>query len=160
MRATRDLLRRRNHLVRKRAELITHIQNTNSQYNLPPFEARASTSRPTAREAAGALSRPAGAQLRGPDLALIEQYDALLPKLERHIQACAKGHDRKSFVLLRSIPGVGLILALVMLYEIQRHRAASPGSRTSCPTPGWSAGHASRPARSRGMPEARSATPT
>jgi transposase len=30
-RATRDLLRRRMHLTRKRAELLAHIQNTNSQ---------------------------------------------------------------------------------------------------------------------------------
>jgi transposase len=38
MRATRDLMRRRNHLMRKRSELYAHIQNTNSQYNLPdPF---------------------------------------------------------------------------------------------------------------------------
>src|SRR5262249_17234877 len=35
MRATRDLLRRRMPLLRKRAELLGHIQNTNSQYNLP-----------------------------------------------------------------------------------------------------------------------------
>ncbi len=35
MRATRDLLRRRMHLVRERADLIAHIQNTVSQYNLP-----------------------------------------------------------------------------------------------------------------------------
>src|SRR5262245_400436 len=35
MRATRDLLRRRMHLVRKRAELLTHVQHTNCQYNLP-----------------------------------------------------------------------------------------------------------------------------
>src|ERR671935_917792 len=35
MRATRDLLRRRIHRMRKRAELLTHIQHTNSQYNLP-----------------------------------------------------------------------------------------------------------------------------
>ncbi len=38
MRATRDLLRRRLHFRRKRSELLTHIQNTNSQYNLPEFE--------------------------------------------------------------------------------------------------------------------------
>jgi transposase len=38
MRATRDLLRRRTHLVRKRGELLAHIQNTNPQYNLPAFE--------------------------------------------------------------------------------------------------------------------------
>jgi transposase len=35
MRATRDLLRRRIYLMRKRAELLTHVQNTNSQYDLP-----------------------------------------------------------------------------------------------------------------------------
>jgi hypothetical protein len=35
MRATRDLLRRRMHLARKRGELLAHIQNTNSPYNLP-----------------------------------------------------------------------------------------------------------------------------
>src|SRR5919108_876793 len=35
MRATRDLLRRRMHLMRKRAELLAHVHNTKSQYNLP-----------------------------------------------------------------------------------------------------------------------------
>jgi transposase len=34
-RATRDLLRRRFHLTRTRAELLTPIQQTNRQYNLP-----------------------------------------------------------------------------------------------------------------------------
>jgi hypothetical protein len=40
MRSTRDLLRRRLHLVRKRGELLAHIQNTRAQYNLPAFEKR------------------------------------------------------------------------------------------------------------------------
>ena len=31
LRATRDLLRRRLHLMRKRAELLTHLQNTKRQ---------------------------------------------------------------------------------------------------------------------------------
>ena len=35
MRATRDLLRRRMPLMRKRAELLTHVQHTNSQDHLP-----------------------------------------------------------------------------------------------------------------------------
>ncbi len=38
MRSTRDLLRRRQHLVQRRAELLAHIQNTNSQYNLEPLD--------------------------------------------------------------------------------------------------------------------------
>jgi hypothetical protein len=37
MRATRDLLRRRMHLVHTRAEALAHIQNSVSQYNLPPL---------------------------------------------------------------------------------------------------------------------------
>ena len=35
MRAPRDLLRRRMHLMRKWAELLAHIQKTTSPYNLP-----------------------------------------------------------------------------------------------------------------------------
>jgi hypothetical protein len=35
MRATRDLLRRRMHLTRKRAELLTHVPHTTCQDNLP-----------------------------------------------------------------------------------------------------------------------------
>jgi len=34
VRLTRDLLRRRNHFMRKRSELFAHIVNTASQYNL------------------------------------------------------------------------------------------------------------------------------
>ena len=34
-RATRDLLRRRMPLARKRGELLAHVQNTHSQYTLP-----------------------------------------------------------------------------------------------------------------------------
>ena len=40
MRATRDLLRRRLHLVRKRGQLRAHIQMTSQQYNLPALTAQ------------------------------------------------------------------------------------------------------------------------
>src|SRR5262249_10027178 len=36
-RQTRDLLRRRSFFVRQRAQLIAHVVNTNSQFNLPPL---------------------------------------------------------------------------------------------------------------------------
>ncbi|MGH8648598.1 MAG: IS110 family transposase, partial [Burkholderiales bacterium] len=118
MRATRDLLRRRNHLMRKRGELIAHIQNTVSQYNLPPLEQRIDKR----CDRQGLLAHFPDPQVRNSvalDLAMIEQYDALLPKLERHIRACAKEHERKAFTLQRSIHGADLILPLVILYEIQ-----------------------------------------
>ena len=40
MRATRDLLRRRQHLVRRRGSLLAHIQNTHHQYNHPTPKAK------------------------------------------------------------------------------------------------------------------------
>jgi hypothetical protein len=40
MRSTRDLLRRRMHRVRHRAELLGHVQNTNYPYNLPDIGKR------------------------------------------------------------------------------------------------------------------------
>ena len=117
MRATRDLMRRRNHLTRKRAELMSHIQNTASQYNLPPFEHRIDKR----HRRVGLLEHFPDVQVRNSvalDLTLIDHYDELLPKLERHIRACAKEHDPKAFTLLRSIHGADLVIPLVILYEI------------------------------------------
>lgn len=37
MRATRDLLRRRQYLVKRKSDFLSHIQNTNHQYNMPPI---------------------------------------------------------------------------------------------------------------------------
>ena len=41
-RATRDLLRRRMYISRRCGELVAHIQNTNTQYNLPAFKKKLS----------------------------------------------------------------------------------------------------------------------
>jgi len=117
MRATRDLMRRRNHLMRKRGELIAHIQNTASQYNLPPFEHRICKK----HQRVGLLEHFPDVQVRNSialDVAMIDHYDELLPKLERHIRACAKAHDVKAFTLLRSIHGADLIIPLIILYEV------------------------------------------
>jgi transposase len=102
---------------RKPSELIAHIQNTASQYNLPPFEHRISKK----HQRVGLLEHFPDVQVRNSvalDLSLIDHYDELLPKLERHIRACAKGHDHKALVLLRSIHGADLIIPLILLYEV------------------------------------------
>jgi transposase len=118
MRATRDLLRRRNHLNRKRAELVTHIQNTAIQYNLPDPLGR--IAKPSERgEVAKKFRDPIVRAMVEVDLATIEHYEELLGTLERHLEKIAVGHDPVSLALLKSIHGVGRILALVMLYEIE-----------------------------------------
>ena len=53
------------------------------------------------------------------NLALIDEYDRLLAQLELHLTETAKVHDVNAFYRLRSVPGIGKILALVLLYEIQ-----------------------------------------
>ena len=117
MRSTRDLLRRRMYLVRKRAELLTHIQNTNSQYNLDPFGKKIAYR--THRDGvAERFSDPSVRKSIAADLALIDYYDVLLTDLELFLVKNAKLHDPHAFHRLRTIPGVGKILALVLLYEI------------------------------------------
>lgn len=117
MRATRDLLRRRLHFTRKRAELLTHIENTNSQYNLPAFNKKL-TYRGNRN---GVVERFAEASVQktiAVDLELIAFYDQLLRDLEGFILRTAKGHDANTLYRLRTVPGIGKILSLVILYEI------------------------------------------
>jgi len=52
------------------------------------------------------------------DLALIDQYDALIVDLERTILREAKRHVADAFHWLRSVPGIGNVLSLTILYEI------------------------------------------
>ena len=118
MRATRDLLRRRNHLMRKRAELYAHIQNTRSQYNLSDHLGRIAK----AKNREGVVERfedPSVQNMIAADLAVITAYDPIIAKMERDIIATANHHDPVAYALLKSIPGVGKILGLVILYEIE-----------------------------------------
>jgi transposase len=117
MRATRDLLRRRMHLMRKRSELLSHVQNTNSQYNLPEIGKKIAYK--ANRE--GVADRFAEAAVHKNievDLALITYYDELLRDLELSIIQTAKKHDANTLYLLQTVPGIGKILSLVLLYDI------------------------------------------
>jgi transposase len=116
MRATRDLLRRRCHFMRKRAELLTHIQNTATQYLLPPFGKIAHKSNRT--DVAAQFPAPEVRKSIETNVALLDHYDRLLTDLELYLTRTAKVHDVHTFARLRSVPGIGQILALVLLYEI------------------------------------------
>jgi transposase len=117
MRATRDLLRRRMSLTRKRAELLTHVQQTNCQYNLPDIGKKIAYK----ANRVGVAERfpdPAVQKSIEVDLALIDYYDQLLRDLELAIVTTAKQHDANTLYLLQTVPGIGKILSLVLLYEI------------------------------------------
>jgi transposase len=117
MRATRDLLRRRPHLMRKRAELLSHVHNTNSQYKLPESGKKIAYK----ANRTGVAERFDDAAVQKTievDLALITSYDELLKDLELSILQTAKQHDANTLSLWQTIPGIGKILSLVLLYAI------------------------------------------
>src|SRR3990172_4401623 len=96
MRSTRDLLRRRMHLMHKRSELLVHIQNTNSQYCLPQFQKKIAykKNREGVAEHFPDLSVRKSMEM---DLALIDHYDKLLTDVELYITKTAKIHDIERF---------------------------------------------------------------
>ena len=117
MRATRDLLRRRIHRTRKRAELLTHVQQTNSQYNLPEIGKKIAY-KANRSGVAERFADPAVQKSVEVDLALLDYDDQLLRDLEFAMVKMAKQHDANTLSLLQTVPGIGKILSLVLLYEI------------------------------------------
>lgn len=119
MRSTRDLLRRRLHLVRKRGELLAHIQNTHHQSNLPlpPRKIAYKANRAGVADRFDDESTRKSVEV---DFGLIAYYDGLIKDLELFLIRKAKAHDRGAYELLRSIPGIGPILSMTILYEVDR----------------------------------------
>jgi transposase len=119
MRETRDLLRRRTFLVRRRAEALTHLVNTNSQYNLPPVSKKLCYAANRQEvDLPGRFSDESVKKNVATDLALIDAYDQQIHDLEPYLTRSAKIDDPQAYARLRSIPGVGPVLSLILLYEI------------------------------------------
>ena len=118
MRETRDLLRRRLHLVRKRGQLLAHLQNLTHAYNRGAFEKRIAY--PSNRD--GVVAHFAGEPMvqanAALDLSLLDHYDKLLTDLELRLVRQAKREAPRGFHLLRSIPGIGKVLAMTIVYEL------------------------------------------
>src|SRR5438128_6125593 len=96
MRATRDLLRRRCHLVRKRAELVAHIPNTTSQDNLPEIGKKLAykANREGVEEH---FPAPSVRKTIEVEVSLIDHYDQLWGEVELDSTRTAKAHDGQTF---------------------------------------------------------------
>jgi len=117
MRATRDLRRRRIRIVRHGAQLKAHIANTTSQYNLPSNHVNLKNL--CAREHMRTVFPDEVVQRNVDlDLAILDTYAKELDRVERFIEKQAMQHNPVHLKLLRTIHGVGKILALTILYEI------------------------------------------
>ncbi len=117
LRATRDLLRRRTHFVRLKAQALTHLQIVNHQHNLDAFEKKIAYKANRA-ELGKRFDNPSVKASVELDVRLADFLHDEIRKLELHIERSAKTDDPQSLFRLQTIPGVGRILALTMLYEI------------------------------------------
>lgn len=117
MRAARDLLRRRTNLVRHGADLKAHVVNTTSQYNLPPNKVNLKnvSSREQLKRT---FDDPVVQRNIDLDMAVLECYHRELSQVEWMLEKQAKQHQPTYYYLLKTIPGIGRILALTILYEI------------------------------------------
>jgi len=110
-------MRRRLHFVRHRGQLLAHIQNTHHQYNRPTPGKRI-TYRSNREGIGEGFEDLSIRESLAADLALVDHYEVVIQDLEAAVVRRAKIHDPHSFQLLRSIPGIGKVLALTILYEI------------------------------------------
>jgi len=117
-RQTRDLLRRRSFFVRQRSQLIAHIVNTSSQFNRPPLTKKLTYAANRSEAIAERFTDPSTRLMVESDLALIDDYDRQIARLELHLTRTAKVDDPVTFGFLRTVPGIGPILGLILLYEI------------------------------------------
>jgi transposase len=120
MRATRDLMRRRCFFVRKRAELSAHISMTFQQYNMtrPKGELKHKYTQAGIVEA---FDDPSVRHLIQGEINMINHYTTEIGRLDTHIKQVTKREhlNQQLYLLLRTIPGIGEVLALTILYEIQ-----------------------------------------
>ncbi len=118
MRATRDLLRRRSYLVRKRAELLAHLQMTFLQYNLTPPAQKLCYAANRAHLDLKVFADASTQSMLQADLAVVSALDQQIKRLESELVRTAKVHDPQTFARLRTVPGIGPVLALTLLYEV------------------------------------------
>jgi transposase len=118
-RATRDLLRRRLHLAHQRGELLAQVQHTNSPYNLSAI-GKNLADKANRDGVAERFADPAVQKSMEVDLALVSHYDTLLRDVELTLLKTAKQHDPNTLYLRQTVPGLGNILSLVLLYDIHQ----------------------------------------
>jgi transposase len=116
-RGLRDLLRTRLRLVRQRAELYGHVHTVRRQLNLAPVGSDVKYR--SKRDAVAAdISDPHTKRGIEARLNLLAPLDTEIRRLERAIEVAAGEHYPAELVALQTIPGVGPVLSMTILLEI------------------------------------------
>lgn len=117
-RPIRSLLRQRMRYVWSRAELMTHLSMNQTAEGLVPA-AKGGHNRDVWQERILAQTTNPYHQLAVRcHMDAIRAYDELIDKLDGTITFHAREHQGRDYELLLSVPGIGPVLAMTILYEI------------------------------------------
>jgi transposase len=118
MRPTRDLLRRRHRLVRLRSESYTHIQLVCHQYGITDVATSDIRDKDRRDHFLGRFRTDDIITNIQTDLDLIDVLTPVIHGLEALILKQARHHRHLDYALLQTVPGVGQMIALNLIYEI------------------------------------------
>ncbi len=116
-RGLRDLLRARLRLVRQRAERYGHVHTARRQANLPPVSNDVKYQSKRGGVTAD-IADPFVRRRVETHLALLEPLDTTIRRLEAEIEGAAREHYPTELAVLQTTPGVGAVLSLTILLEI------------------------------------------
>ena len=117
-RSIRDLLRRRLYFAQERADMFCHIQLMNTQVNNPAL-GRITKSNYKKKAIAINFDDEHTQKSIDSDLKLIGEYDQIIRNLEVYILEHTRKYWRQELNILQSIHGIGDIIALTILYEME-----------------------------------------
>jgi transposase len=118
-RPVRGLLRQRMSYVWKRAELLTHVAMNQLAEGKEPVKHTPVDRGPWEERLMTAYEKNPIHQLCArADMHMIKAYDSMIDKLETELLKITKRDSWKEFTIIQSVPGIGNILALNILYEM------------------------------------------
>jgi transposase len=117
LRPVRRLLRRRNRYVKNRAELTGHATCEVMAAGNRPLNISANSKERWREGIRGSFDEPLDSFTTEAELFMIESYDRVIMQMEQRIEKHARDFKLQDYRLLRTVPGIGKILALTILYE-------------------------------------------
>ena len=137
---------------------LAHVHNTHSQYHLPAIGKKIAY-KANREGVAARFADPAVQKSLAVDLALITSYAERLRDVALTIVTTANHHDANTRYLLQTVPGIGTILSLVLLYDIHQIDRFPQGTRCPSPLAAWGNVARHRQANAGGPQGPQSATP-
>jgi len=117
LRPIRKLLRRRNKYVKNRAVLTGHSTCEVMAAGNQPLNISSNSKERWREGIRDSFDDPLDSFTVDAELFMIESYDRVIMQMEQRIEKYAKNFQLQDYRLLRTVPGIGKILALTILYE-------------------------------------------